>query len=107
VETIKEKPIRFQDFSDLKIIKIITENSYVEICKKYNIDKSKLSLLITKRNLFEVKSMNRLRRVESCNELPPKVVYSEGSWMKSKERYSYANAGLISNKSIKYENIIK
>jgi hypothetical protein len=106
----KYKPasVKFMALSDIEVIKLLTIFSQAEIAKQYGLTASQISLLQRKRNLFPIKDLNRTRKVEFTptrfldNRKESDLVTTD-SWINSKERYSYVNAGLLTNKSLNYE----
>jgi hypothetical protein len=99
---------RLRRLTDFDLIKLIEGGETLDnIAKSLDVTRSQLSLEITNRDLYKVKGDRRTRKV---NFKPAKKVYqidedeihSVNSWMNSKERSSFVNAGLMQNKSLKY-----
>ena len=104
----KSKIAIFRKITDSQMIILLTEISQKDIAKMYNLSVSAISLEITKRNLYGIKKIRRTRKVEFT---PIKIddttsedkLYSLNSWINSKERKSFINAGMMKNKSLSYE----
>lgn len=99
---------RLRKLTDFDLIKLIEGGETLDnIAKSLDVTRSQLSLEITNRDLYRIKGDRRTRKVEfvplkkefqiSEDEIP-----SFNSWMNSKERSRFVNAGLMQNKSLKY-----
>ena len=77
---LKPGAIVFKKLSDLEVIKLITENKLTEVAKMFDVQQSFVSMEITKRNLFEVKNMNRKRHV-------PIISSSKNMFSKNEDDY--------------------
>jgi len=100
---------KLRAISNIEFIKMITdEMGLKDIAIKYDISLSQLSLEMARRDLFTVKDLNKTRKVQRnfISKLPDLTpedeIYSKDSWVNSAERYSFVNAGLMQNKSLKY-----
>lgn len=105
---LKPKKINaLRNVTDFELIQLITENTLEQIAVKLSVSKTDISKETTRRGLFNPNKYGR-RKVKREPIVRPYETTSEddlhsvGAWSRSKERKSFINAGLMVNKSLKY-----